>query len=59
VKLGELHSVTYRTHKKGETARLFEHEFEGSRPWLAMDVENKRLHVLGGTYTVTDAGITG
>lgn len=59
VKLGELHSVTYRTHKKGEKARLFEHEFEGRRPTLAMDIDNKRLHLLGGDYTVTDAGITG
>jgi hypothetical protein len=51
--------VTYRTKKRGETATLFEHEFEGRRPWLAMDIENKRLHLLGGSYTVTDRGITG
>jgi hypothetical protein len=59
VKLGELHSVTYRTKKKGEPAELFEHDFEGELPWLAMDVTNKRLHVLGGDYTVTSRGITG
>ncbi len=59
MKLGELHSVVYRTHKRGERAQLFEHEFEGRKPWLAMDVSNKRLHLLGGSYTVTADGITG
>lgn len=59
VKLGELHSVTYKTKKKGENIELFEHEFEGRKPWLAMDVDNKRLHMLGGSYTVTADGITG
>jgi len=59
VKLGELHSVTYRTKKRGEAAELFEHEFEGRKPWLSMDIKNKRLHVLGGSYTVTADGITG
>jgi len=59
VKLGTLHSVTYQTKKKGESARLFEHEFEGKKPWLAMDIENKRLHLLGGDYTVNSRGIVG
>lgn len=59
VKLGELHSLTYRTHKRGEKAQLFEHEFEARRPILAMDIDNKRLHLLGGGYTVTADGITG
>lgn len=51
--------MVYRTHKRGESAQLFEHEFEGRRPWLAMDIDNKRLHLLGGSYTVTADGITG
>jgi hypothetical protein len=59
VKLGTLHSVCYQTKKKGEPAQLFEHEFEGEKPWLAMDVENQRLHLLGGDYTVSDRGIVG
>ena len=59
VKLGDVHSITYRTHKRGESAQLFEHQFEGRRPELAMDVENDRLHLLGGSYTVTAEGITG
>ncbi len=59
VKLGELHSVTYRTKKRGEPVQLFEHEFEGKKPWLAMNVEDKRLHLLGGSYTVNSRGIVG
>ncbi len=57
--LGELVSVTYRTRKRGESAQFFEHEFEGRKPRLGMDVRNKRLHLVGGTYTVTKEGITG
>ncbi len=59
VKLGRLHSVTYETRKRGESARLFEHTFEGRRPDLAMDIDNRRLHLVGGSYTVTADGITG
>ena len=57
--LGELVSVTYRTRKRGESAQFFEHEFEGKRPRLGMDIRNKRLHLVGGDYTVTADGITG
>jgi hypothetical protein len=57
--LGELVSVTYRTRKRGEDAQFFEHEFEGKRPRLGMDIRNKRLHLVGGNYTVTKEGITG
>jgi hypothetical protein len=59
VKLGKLHSVTYETTKRGERARLFEHAFEGHRPDLAMDIDNRRLHLVGGSYTVTADGIAG
>lgn len=59
VELGKVKSITYETHKKGEEARWFEHDFEGRWPTLAMDIENKRLHLVGGSYTVTDDGITG
>lgn len=60
--LGEIASITYRTKKRGESAQFFEHEFAeggGRRPKLAMDIRNKKLHVVGGTYTVTADGITG
>jgi hypothetical protein len=59
VQLGEVAEITYRTRKKGEVAQLFCHEFEGPRPRLVMDVRNKRLHLVGGGYTVTADGITG
>lgn len=57
--LGELVAVTYRTHKGGERA-TWEHEFGeegGKRPRLVVDPESKRLFIVGGDYTVTDAGI--
>lgn len=59
VELGKVSEITYRTKKKGEKARLFSHDFEGKLPTLAMDVRNKRLHFVGGSYTVTADGITG
>jgi hypothetical protein len=59
VELGKIHSVTYRTKKQGESAELYEHTFEDSQPTLGMDIRNKRLHVVGGSYTVTADGITG
>ena len=59
VKLGDVEEITYRTRKRGEKAQLFQHAFEGKRPTLAMDIDNKRLHMVGGTYTVTADGITG
>lgn len=57
--LGELVSVVYRTRKRGEPVQFFEHEFEKHRPRLGMDIRNRRLHVVGGGYTVTPDGITG
>jgi len=59
VQLGKLQAVTYNTKKKGERANFFVHDFEGSQPILAMDIRNKKLHIIGGSYTVTDDGITG
>lgn len=59
VKLGQLHSVVYKTKKRGEPVQFFEHEFENNKPMLAMDIDNRRLHIVGGGYTVTDDGITG
>jgi hypothetical protein len=59
-KLGELEAVVYRTAKHGERRASYEHEFgeTGKRkPILALDPINKRLHVVGGEYTVTSRGI--
>jgi hypothetical protein len=57
--LGEVSAITYRTKKRGEKAQFFEHEFERRRPRLGVDPKTKRLHLVGGTYTVKAAGITG
>jgi hypothetical protein len=59
VQLGKVDAIQYETKKKGERAQLFFHEFEDRKPDLCMDVKNKRLHVVGGSYTVTADGITG
>lgn len=59
-KLGELVNVTYKTKKRGEAAEHFVHEFGeegGRRPTLAMDIENKKLHIVGGDYDVIADGI--
>lgn len=59
-KLGELTAVTYKTKKRGEKAQFFYHEFgeEGGKPpVLGMDIENKKLHIVGGTYDVQADGI--
>lgn len=57
--LGELTAVVYRTKKRGEEANFFHHDFEGRKPKLVMDIENKKLHIVGGDYDVTADGITG
>ena len=58
--LGRLEAVVYSTAKHGRRSAHYEHSFgeTGKRkPMLAMDPRNKRLHVIGGDYTVTDRGI--
>ncbi len=60
VKLGKVEAIAYATHKDGERA-VWEHEFGeegGKRPDLVMDVDNKRLHIVGGDYDVKPEGIT-
>jgi hypothetical protein len=62
VKLGTLEAVTYSTTKGGHGFAHYEHEFgEGGRrkPTLAMDPRGRRLHVVGGGYSVEDRGIVG
>jgi hypothetical protein len=59
VKLGKLDAVTYETRKNGEQA-LYEHNFGeegGTRPDLVMDADNKKLHIVGGSYDVRPEGI--
>lgn len=57
VGLGALEAVTYRTNKKGDGPSSYIHDFEAPRPVLAMDVDNRRLHIVGGGYDVEDRGI--
>jgi len=59
IKLGSLQEVVYATTKKGDGYSFYRHKFEGKKPVLAMDFDNDRLHVLGGSYTVTERGIEG
>jgi len=59
VQLGQVAEITYKTNKRGEKAKFFTHDFEGPLPKLVMDVKTKRLHLVGGGYTVTADGITG
>lgn len=59
MKLGELSSVTYKT-KKGDETAYYEHEFGeegGKKPDLVADVDNKKLHIVGGDYDINDRGI--
>ena len=58
--LGQLESVVYSTDKNGDGFSHYEHAFGeegGEKPLLAVDPENKKLHVVGGDYTVEDRGI--
>ena len=61
-KLGKLIKVTYQTRKGNEDGGkpiFWEHEFgeeSGKRPDLVMDAD-KKLHIVGGNYTVEEAGI--
>lgn len=57
--LGKLEAVTYSTAKKGDGFSHYHHEFEGDKPLLTIDLDNDRLHVVGGSYTVTKRGIEG
>lgn len=57
VELGKLEAVTYSTDKNGDGLSNYVHQFDRPLPVLAMDLDNKRLHVVGGGYTVTDRGI--
>lgn len=58
--LGRLEAIVYSTKKGRERHAHYEHEFgeEGGRkPTLAMDPDNRRLHIVGGDYDVEDRGI--
>lgn len=59
--IGELDLVGYRTKRKGiagDKLIRYAHDFaRGSRPLLAVSKDGKQLHIVGGQYEFTDAGI--
>jgi hypothetical protein len=58
--LGELESIEYSTHKRGDGPSSYTHDFgeEGGRkPRLAVDPKTRDLHIVGGGYTVEPRGI--
>lgn len=59
--IGELDLIGYRTRRVGiGGGKLvkYEHDFRhGSRPLLAVSTDGKQLHIVGGRYEFTEAGI--
>jgi hypothetical protein len=55
--IGELDLVGYRTKRDGRTERYGHHFRKSSRPLLAVSSDGKQLHIVGGQYEFTEAGI--
>jgi hypothetical protein len=59
--IGELDLIGYRTKRAGINGgqlAVWGHDFgKGSRPLLAVSKDGKQLHIVGGQYEFTDAGI--
>jgi len=59
--IGELDLIGYRTKRVGIAGGKmirYAHDFsKGSRPLLAVSKDGKQLHIVGGQYEFTDAGI--
>jgi hypothetical protein len=59
--IGELDLIGYRTKRvgiAGDTLLRYAHDFsKGSRPLLAVSSDGKQLHIVGGRYEFTEAGI--
>lgn len=59
--VGELDLIGYRVKRDGiDGGKLvkYEHDFgSGSRPLLAVSSDGKQLHIVGGRYEFTEAGI--
>jgi len=55
--VGELDLIGYRAKRDGKTER-YGHTFKkNSRPLLAVTSDGKQLHIVGGQYEFTEAGI--
>jgi hypothetical protein len=55
--VGELDLVGYRAKRDGKTERYGHHFKKNSRPLLAVTSDGKQLHIVGGQYEFTEAGI--
>lgn len=59
--IGELSAIEYTTKREGiNHGRLtrYEHQFrKNSRPLLAVTKDGNQLHIVGGRYEFTEAGI--
>lgn len=59
--IGELDLIGYRTKRdgiEGDQLLRYAHDFaRGSRPLLAVSKDGKQLHIVGGQYEFTEAGI--
>jgi hypothetical protein len=59
--IGELEEVTYVTKREGinrDRVTRWRHKFsKKSRPLLAVTKDGKQLHIVGGRYEFTEAGI--
>jgi hypothetical protein len=59
--IGELDLIGYRTKRDGiagDKLLRYAHDFsKGSRPLLAVSSDGKQLHIVGGQYEFTEAGI--
>ena len=56
--LGELAQIEYDREEDGRMVRRY-HPFEDERPLLAVGVDDAKLWIVGGDYTVEDRGIVG
>ena len=55
--IGALDLVGYRAKRDGKTERYGHHFKKDSRPLLAVTSDGKQLHIVGGQYEFTEAGI--
>lgn len=55
--VGELDLIGYRATRDGKSERYGHHFKKNSRPLLAVTSDGKQLHIVGGQYEFTEAGI--
>jgi hypothetical protein len=55
--LGEIDLIGYTARRDGKTERYGHHFRKRSRPLLASSTDGKQLHIVGGRYEVTEAGV--